>query len=85
MKVFKFFITKIFLRKIMVVFSVLLLVFLSNYLIFIAARSTVSTLQGYNEMIQLNEPDNYIANLDPNSEMNMGEIDKKILKTYMLI
>lgn len=61
----------------MVVFSVLLLVFLSNYLIFIAARSTVSTLQGYNEMIQLNEPDNYIANLDPNSEMNMGEIDKK--------
>ncbi|MFR4513934.1 MAG: hypothetical protein ACLT4P_03825 [Coprococcus sp.] len=77
MKVFKFFITKIFLRKIMVVFSVLLLVFLSNYLIFIAARSTVSTLQGYNEMIQLNEPDNYIANLDPNSEMNMGEIDKK--------
>lgn len=61
----------------MVVVSVLLLIFLSNYLIFIAARSTVSTLQGYNEMRQLNKPNNYIANLDPNSEMNMGEIEKK--------
>ena len=76
LKVFNFFVKKIFLRKVIVVFSVLLLIFLSNYLIFIAARSTVSTLQGYNEMKKLNKSDNYIANLDPNSEMNMGEIDK---------
>ncbi|MEL4029502.1 peptide ABC transporter permease [Caldifermentibacillus hisashii] len=77
MKIYKFFITKIFLRKAMIVLSILLLLFLSNYLVFIAARSTVSTLQGYDEMKHLNQVDNYIANLDPDSDMNMGEIDKK--------
>lgn len=60
----------------MIVFSVLLLLFLSNYLIFIAAQSTVSTFQGYNEMKHLNQAGNYIANLDPDSDMNMGKIDK---------
>lgn len=60
----------------MIVFSVLLLLFLSNYLVFIASRSTVSTLQGYDEMKHLNQEGNYIANLDPDSDMNMGEIDK---------
>lgn len=60
----------------MIVLSVLLLLFLSNYLVFNAARSTVSTLQGYDEMKHLNQVGNYIANLDPDSDMNMGEIDK---------
>ncbi len=76
MKIFKFFIAKIFLRKFLIVFSVLLLLFLSNYLVFIAARSTVSTFQGYDEMKHLNQTGNYIANLDPSSDMNMGKIDK---------
>lgn len=76
MKIFKFFITKIFLRKAIIVFSVLLLLFLSNYLVFIATRSTVSTFQGYDELKNLNQTGNYIANLAPNSDMNMGEIDK---------
>ncbi len=75
MKVFRSFIKQIFLRKAIVVLSILLLTFLSNYLIFIATRSTISTLQGYNEMRQLNKSGNYIANLDPNSELNMGEIE----------
>jgi len=76
LKIFKFFITKIFLRKLLIVFSVFLLLFLSDYLVFIAARSTVSTFQGYEEMKHLNQTGNYIANLDPNSDMNMGNIDK---------
>ena len=76
MKIFKFFIKKIFLRKLLIVFSVFLLLFLSDYLVFIAARSTVSTFQGYEEMKHLNQTGNYIANLDPNSDMNMGNIDK---------
>ncbi len=63
-------------RKLLIVFSVFLLFLLSDYLVFIAARSTVSTFQGYNEMKHLNETGNYIANLDPNSDMNMGKIDK---------
>lgn len=49
---------------------------MSDYLVFIAARSTVSTFQGYEEMKHLNQTGNYIANLDPNSDMNMGNIDK---------
>ena len=60
----------------LIVFSVFLLLFLSDYLVFIAARSTVSTFQGYEEMKHLNQTGNYIANLDPNSDMNMGNIDK---------
>lgn len=63
-------------RKLLIVFSVFLLFFLSDYLVFIAARSTVSTFQGYDEMKHLNQTGNYIANLDPNSDMNMGKIDK---------
>lgn len=60
----------------LIVFSVFLLLFLSDYLVFIAARSTVSTFQGYEEMKHLNQTGNYIANLDPNSDMNIGNIDK---------
>lgn len=60
----------------MVVFSVLLLLFLSNYLVFVAARSTSSTLQGYNEMKHINQEANFIANLDPDSDMNMSAFDK---------
>lgn len=63
-------------RKALIVFSVLLLLFLTDYLVFIAARSTVSTFQGYDEMKHLNQIGNYIANLDPDSDMNMGKIDK---------
>lgn len=75
MKIFRFFITKIFLKKAIVVFGVLVLLFVSNYLVFITARSTFSTIQGYEEMKRFNQSGNYIANLDPSSDMNMGEID----------
>lgn len=77
MKIFRFFITKIFLKKAIIMLGALLLLFLSDYLVFIAARSAVSTFQGYEEMKQLNQDGNYIANLDPDSEMNMGEIDQR--------
>jgi len=77
LKIFKFFITKIFFRKILIVISVLLLFFLSDYLVFIAARSTVSTFQGYNEMKSINQTGNYIANLDPNSSIDLGKIHKE--------
>ena len=76
MKIFRFFIKKIFLRRAIIAFFVLLLLFLSNYLVFIAARFIVSTLQGYDEIRNLNQADTYIANLDPDSDMNWGEIDR---------
>ncbi|MCR5432305.1 MAG: peptide ABC transporter permease [Lachnospiraceae bacterium] len=77
MKIFKFFITRIFFRKILIVISVLLLFFLSDYIVFTTARSTVSTFQGYNEMKSINQKGNYIANLDPNNSMDLGNIQKE--------
>ena len=76
MRVFKFFVTKTFLKKPIIVICTLLLLLLSNYIIFIAARSTISTFQGYEEIKQLNQDGNYIANLDPNGNMNMDAIGK---------
>jgi len=84
LKIFKFFIIKIFLRKALIAFSVLVLFFLANYLVFIAARATISTLQGYDEMKHLNQADSYIANLDSESEMNNAAFENlsKIKKNH---
>ncbi len=61
----------------MVVLGVLLMLFVFDYLIFVAARSTISTFQGYKEMTQLNVDGNYISNLDTSSNANMGEFEKQ--------
>lgn len=65
----------------MVIIGVFLLLFLCNYLCFIAARSTFSTIQGYNEIKVINQKENFIANLDPNSELDMGSFDKNDTQT----
>lgn len=80
MKIFKFFVTKVFLKKVIIVFCSLLLLLLSNYIVFIAARSAISTYQGYDEIKQLNQEGNYIANLEPSSGMNMGAIGRSNTK-----
>lgn len=80
MRVFKFFVTKVFLKKVIIVFCSLLLLLLSNYIVFIAARSAISTYQGYDEIKQLNQEGNYIANLEPSSGMNMGAIGRSNTK-----
>lgn len=76
LKVFRFFIRKIFFRKAIIVFSTLMLLFLCNYLLFTAARSIVSTFQGYDEMKHLNQRDSFIANLDPGSDINFDKFDE---------
>lgn len=75
MKLFKFFVSKIFLRRIVPAIGIILLICLSNYTTFIAARTVFSTYQGYQETRALNEDGNYIANLDPNSPVDFGAID----------
>lgn len=80
MRVFKLFVTKVFLKKVIIVFCSLLLLLLSNYIVFIAARSAISTYQGYDEIKQLNQEGNYIANLEPSSGMNMGAIGRSNTK-----
>ena len=75
MKLFKFFVSKIFLRRIIPGISIILLICLSNYTTFIATRTVFSTYQGYQETSKLNQDGIYIANLDPNSPVDFGTID----------
>lgn len=70
MKVFKLITTKIFLRKAILGFGMFLLLFISNYITFTVARSIISVLEGYEETKYINKEGIYIANLDPNSNMN---------------
>lgn len=76
MKIFKFFITKIFLRKAILGISMIILLFMANYTTFIAARSILSTFQGYQEIKCMNQEGNYIANLDPESDVDIDVIGK---------
>lgn len=76
MERFRFLSSKNFLRKIISTLSLLLL-FFSNYLVFIVARSAISTLQGYTELQHFNQLDSYIANVDPETNLNLGAIDKE--------
>lgn len=76
MKIFKFFMTKVFLRKVILSIGMLLLSFMANYIIFTAARSILSTFQGYQEINCMDQDGIYIANLDPDSNIDMGAIEK---------
>lgn len=74
MKIFKFFITKIFLRNFILGISMILMTFFANYTTFTALRSIFSTLQGYREMAHMNQDGTFIANLDPDSEIDFDVI-----------
>ena len=71
MKIFKLFTTKIFLRRAILSIGVLALIFLANYVTFIAARSIFSTLEGYQEIKRIDKKGNFIANLDPECDINL--------------
>ncbi len=76
MKNFKFFITKIFLRKVLLSIVMILLLFMANYTIFTATRLIFSTFQGYQELKSMNKEGIYIANLDPDSNVDMDIIEQ---------
>ncbi|MCW1928976.1 ABC transporter permease [Bhargavaea beijingensis] len=75
MRILKFFITKIILKRWILVLGMVLLLLLANYLTFTAARSMISTFQGYQEIETLNQEGTFIANLDPNSEADFDRIE----------
>ncbi|QNR08064.1 ABC transporter permease [Macrococcoides canis] len=76
MKIFKFFLTRIFLKRPILVLGMIALLFLANYFSFTAARSIISTSQGYNKIEILNKKGNFIANLDPNSKSDFNSLKK---------
>ena len=76
MKIFRFIVSKIFLRKAILGIGMILLLCMANYITFTAARSILSTFQGYQETKYINQEGIYIANLDPDSHMDMGLINE---------
>lgn len=83
MRILHFFITRIFLKRWILVLGMILLLFLANYLSFSATRSIISTAQGYQEIETFNREGNYIANLNPESEADFDRIDiKETRKLY---
>ena len=76
MKIFKFIISKIFLRKAILGIGMILLLCMANYITFTATRSILSTFQGYRETEYINQEGVYTANLDPNSHIDMGVISE---------
>ncbi|RRN68138.1 peptide ABC transporter permease [Peribacillus simplex] len=75
MRILRFFITRIFLKRWILVLGMILLLLLANYLTFTTARSIISTYQGYQEIETLNQEGTIIANLDPDSETNTDKIN----------
>ncbi|MCR1898868.1 ABC transporter permease [Irregularibacter muris] len=75
MRILRFFITRIFLKRWILVLGMIILLFLANYLSFSVARSIISTFQGYQEIETLNQEGTFVANLDPNSEADFDKIE----------
>lgn len=74
MRILRFFIIRIFLKRWILVLGMLIILFLANYLSFTVARSIISTFQGYQEIEALNQEGTFIANLDPDSQPDFDKI-----------
>lgn len=83
MKIFKFFITKIFLRKAILTLGMILLLLFANFLTFTFARSLLATFQGYQQMKGVNQKDTYICNLDPDSDIVSGTSETQPIYDYL--
>lgn len=75
MRIFRFFITQVFLRKWLFVLGIMILLLLANFLTFTTARSIISTYQGYQQIEAINQEDIFMANLDPNSTTDFNQIE----------
>ena len=86
MKVFRFFLSRVFLSKPILVACVLLLLFMANYIAFSTARTIVSTQEGAAEMARLDANGTFIANLDPDSDIDPSGIsDESLQEVYGLL
>lgn len=83
MKVFRFFLARVFLRKPILVAVLLALIFATNYIAFTATRTLVSTTEGASEVARFNVPGTFIGNLDPESVVDFDKIsDAAISDVY---
>ena len=83
MKVFRFFLTRVFLRKPIFAIGALVLFLMANYMAFLTAHSVLSTREGYQQMAHFDKEGTFVANLDPNSDFGNKDISKaSIQKVY---
>ncbi|GGG26424.1 hypothetical protein GCM10007425_21280 [Lysinibacillus alkalisoli] len=75
MRIFRFFITQVFLRKWLFVLGIMILLLLAHFLTFTTTRSIISTYQGYQQIEAINQEDIFMANLDPNSTTDFNQIE----------
>ena len=76
MKIYRFFLTRIFLTKPILAISALVLLLMANYTAFSTARSVISTREGYEQVAHFNMKGTFIANLDPDSTVDVDNISK---------
>lgn len=76
MRVTYFFFRKIFLSRPIFTLMTIILIFISNYLIFSASRSVQSTLEGYAEVEKISKESTFIENLDSESIINPDKLTK---------
>lgn len=86
MRNFRFFATRIFLRKPILAIALLLLVLMLNYVSFSTIRTVVSTAEGRQQVEHVNTPGTYISNIDPDSDVdfeNLTEESVQGIYTYL--
>lgn len=90
MKIFQFFFRNFFFRKPILAIISIILLFITNYLIFTASRAAHSSTEGHLEIEKINHDGTFIENLDPESiidpekisSTNMNDIYNYISSNY---
>ena len=81
MKIFYFFLTRIFLRKPIFAIGTLTLLFLANYIVFSTARTVFSAREGYEQMARINAEGTFMANLDPDATVDVDSSSKESIQS----
>lgn len=81
MNSYKSFVKRLLLKRWVANVFILLLLLVANYMTFIGIRSGLSTVQGYLEMKNLEQEGTYIANLDPECDLDYSAITEPDVRT----
>lgn len=81
MRAFKFFVNKIFLRKIVLCISVIFLMLFVNYTVFSSSRTLISSYQGSKQMQSMN-PENSYVGMENVSDDEQDISEEKVQEVY---
>lgn len=80
MRIFRFFVSRILLRRPVFAIGTLVLMLMANYIAFAAARAFFSTQEGYQHTAHLNRSGTFIANLDPQATPESAKITQTSMR-----